>query len=351
MKDSIFEPIDSDEDTLSADILALASKLQPNKPEPLESPSMVPYFESCGMAEDHIVPGGLREYTDAVLKLLGLPASLESLARMLERTDVKQTLTGAIALANKVYDARLNNSSQGLDISQIQGVEPEVLSKFIQKAEREQIEQEAAEFGTPENKTTEQLEDKPEALPKVGTVATSKEEVTHFCPRCGWITSLPYKRAEVTEDDRVQFVYSIMQRLPFKKSYKLFNGQMTVTFRSRIPEDKELVLNQGRYDIQQERYADLNSMQYWAGQYELALLLDDISCPAAEQQKLQLKAKPNIKDYSNKPDGLKEYTMAVQEYVGTDALMRLIAEHYRTFESTYNALVEEALDENFYHPA
>ena len=52
MNDSIFEPMDMDNDSLSDEILAAASLLHPDKPEPLESQSMVPYFESCGMAED-----------------------------------------------------------------------------------------------------------------------------------------------------------------------------------------------------------------------------------------------------------------------------------------------------------
>ena len=346
MNDSIFEPMDIDTDSLSDEILAAASLLHPDKPEPLESQSMVPYFESCGMAEDHIVPSGLRDYTEAVLKILGLSTSVENLNRILERADVKQTLTQAITAANKVYDAQNNASINMPDMSLLKGVDAETMGKFIQKAEQEEAMKEARTFSEP--KEEPKLEEKPEALPEVTAPA---HEMTHFCPRCGWITDLPYKRVELTEDDKVKFVYSIMQRLPFKKSYKLFNGQMTITFRSRVPEDKELILEQGRYDIQKERYADINSMQYWAGQYELALLLDDIECPSAEAQNIKLKVKPVLKDYLDKPDGLRDYTNAVMDYIGTDALMRLISEHYRTFESTYTALVDEALDENFYHPA
>lgn len=342
--ESIFESLD-DSNELESEILAAASKLRPDKPEPLESPGMIPYFEACGMAEDHIVPGGLREYTDAVMKILGLKPTVENLGALLARNDVKETLKSAIAAANKVYDAQQSaEPSKMPNMDFIRGIDEQTMMKFVQKAEQETAMKEAREFSQPE-KSEEPVEDTPEKLPE------EKPQMTNYCPRCGWMTGMPYDKVELTDEDKQQFVYSIMQRLPFKKTYSLFNNQMTVTFRSRIPEDKELILEQGREDLKQERYPDLNAMQYWSSLYELALLLDDIKCPAAEKQNINLKIKPQFKEFAGKPDALKDYTAAIMEYVGTDALMRLISEHYRTFERTYAALIEEALDENFYHPA
>lgn len=347
MSESIFEPLEDSND-VSAEILAASSHLHPEKPETLESKKLVPYFESCGMAEDHIVPGGLREYTDAVLKILGLPATVENLERLLDRTDVKTTLKSAIAAANKVYDTQnaptSSNSMPNMDF--IRGVDEQTMMQFVQKAEQETAVKEAVNF-SPVEKTEEPLEDKPEKLPEADT----KKEVTNFCPRCGWMTGMSVDKVELTDADKAQFVYSIMQRLPFRKTYYLFNKQMSVTFRSQIPEDKELILDQGREDLKQERYPDLSALQYWSNLYEMALLLEEIKCPTAEQQNVGLKLKPQFKEFAGKPDALREYTSAVMEYVGTEALMRLISEHYKLFEKTYSALVEEALDENFYHPA
>lgn len=342
MKESIFESID-DAGDMSEDILAAASYLHPDKPEPLESKSLVPYFESCGMAEDHIVPGGLKEYTDAVMKALGLPSTVESLGKILERTDVKTTLTKAIEAANKVYDAQNSPSPISMpDMNFIRGVDEATMTKFVQKAEVETAKKEAQNFS-----------EEPEEEEEVDKLPEAEEEHNHtmFCPRCGWMQGMPYDKVELTDDDKVQFVYSIMQRLPFKKTYSLFNNQMKVTFRSRVPEDKELIMEQGRRDLQEDRYPDVSAMQYWASLYELALLLEGVQCPAAEEQNMSLKLKPQFKDFKDKPDGLREYTTAILDYIGTDALMRLVSEHYRTFERTYTALVEEALDENFYHPA
>lgn len=339
-KESIFDDTTQENvDQVSIDILGASQYLHPDKPETLDSGSMVPYFVECGMAEDHIVPGGLRDYTEAVFKILGLPPSLENLKVILERSDVRKTLESAIAAANKTHDEATTPVKMP-DMNFIKGVDEATMEKFVQKAnvEREQA--------TP--KVEEPSEDEPEKLPEP---EPHNHTTNALCPRCGWLVDMPYTKVEITDTDRAQFAYSIMQRLPFKKTYNLFNGQMSVTFRSRIPEDKELIMAQVKRDIQKEKYADLQTMRYWSSFYELALLLDNISCPSAESNDIGLKIKPEFKDFQNEAEPLYAYSKAMGEYIGTDALLRLIQEHFRTFEGVYAALIDEALDVNFYQPA
>lgn len=329
-------------DGISMEILGASEYLHPEKPETLESKSMVPYFLDCGMAEDHIVPGGLREYTEAVFKILGLSPSLENLRTILDRQDVKKTIESAIAEANKRHDEAQTGVIMP-DMNFIKGVDSSTMEKLVQKANKE------VETTTPvKEEVKEEPLDEPEALPE-------PEEHTHIgnsiCPRCGWMVDMPYTKVEVSDVDRAQFAYSIMQRLPFKKTYSLFNGQMSITFRSRIPEDKEIIMSQVKRDIQQDKYNDLNTMRYWSAFYEMALLLDNISCPSAEENNIGLKVKPNFKDYQKEEEPLYAFSKDMGEYIGTDALLRLVQEHFRTFESTYNALIDEALNENFYQPA
>lgn len=341
-KESIFDDTTQENiDQVSMDILGASQYLHPDKPETLDSGSMVPYFVECGMAEDHIVPGGLRDYTEAVFKILGLPPSLDNLKIILERPDVKKTIESAIAAAYKKHD-EANAPTAMPDMNFIKGVDEATMEKFVQKAN---VEKEASEV---KKVAEEESDDEPEKLPE-------PEEHDHpinaMCPRCGWMVDMPYNKAEVTDADRAQFAYSIMQRMPFKKTYTLFNNQMSVTFRSRIPEDKEIIMSQVKKDIQKDKYADLNTMRYWSSFYEMALLLDNISCPAAEQNDIGLKIKPVFKDYQDKDEPLYEYATAIGEYIGTDALLRLLQEHFRTFEAVYSALIDEALNENFYQPA
>lgn len=339
-KESIFDDTTQEDiDQVSMDILGASQYLHPDKPETLDSGSMVPYFVECGMAEDHIVPGGLRDYTEAVFKILGLPPSLENLKVILDRPDVRKTLESAIAKANQNHDAA-NIPTAMPNMNFIKGVDEATMEKLVQKAN--------VEKETYMPKVEEPKEDEPEKLPE-------PEEHNHvenaLCPRCGWMVDMPYTKVEVTDADRAQFAYSIMQRLPFKKTYQLFNGQMSVTFRSRIPEDKELIMAQVKRDIQKDKYTDLNSMRYWSSFYEMALLLDNISCPSAESNDIGLKIKPDFKDFQKEEEPLYEYSKAIGEYIGTDALLRLLQEHFRTFEGVYGALIDEALSENFYQPA
>lgn len=339
---SIFDDTTKEDvDAISMDILGASEHLHPEKPETLESNSMVPYFVECGMAEDHIVPGGLREYTEAVFKILGLPPSLDNLKVILGRSDVKKTIVSAIAAANRVHD-EANTQVQMPDMTFIKGVDAPTMEKFVQKANVEKASSVTEEEVKPD------LKDEPEKLPDP---EPHKHTENVLCPRCGWMVDMPYTKVEVTDNDRAQFAYSIMQRLPFKKTYTLFNGQMSVTFRSRIPEDKELIMGQVKRDIQKEKYSDLNSMRYWSTFYEMALLLDNISCPSAESNDIGLKIKPEFKDYQNDPEPLYAYSKAIGEYIGTDALFRLLQEHFNTFERVYGALIDEALDVNFYQPA
>lgn len=330
-------------DSISMEILGASKYLHPEKPETLESKSMVPYFLDCGMAEDHIVPGGLREYTEAVFKILGLSPSLDNLKTILDRQDVKRTLESAIAEANKRHDD-IQTGAVMPDMNFIKGVDETTMEKLVQKANKEVEVKEPVK----EEPKEQEVQDEPEALPEPEEHKHTKNGI---CPRCGWLVDLPYTRVELTDSDRAQFAYSIMQRLPFKKTYELFNGQMSITFRSRIPEDKELIMSQVKRDIQKDKYSDMNTMRYWSAFYEMALLLEKISCPSAEKNDIGLKVKPEYKDYKDKPEPLYEYATAIGEYIGTDALFRLIQEHFKTFESVYNALVDEALNENFYQPA
>jgi len=62
------------------------------------------------------------------------------------------------------------------------------------------------------------------------------------CPRCGWriFRELP----EATDEDKKQFLRAMLtEDARFEKAYSLFNGNVTVCFRSRSLVERELVAN------------------------------------------------------------------------------------------------------------
>ena len=358
-------------DDKTNEILAAATNLHPEKPVIIQSKSLIPYFKTCGMSDEGIVPGGLQEYTAAILDIFSLPHTLENMKLVLDREDVRLTLKSAITAATKEYNASKESEnavdSAMPDMSKIQGISPELMRSLVKKAKEEEIHKEAREFSSesftefntekqteiPEKTTTNSenitLEDGPAELPKAETHDTTLDKGLVFCPRCGWDLKVPYKKIELTEEDKIQFVYSIMHRMPFKKTYGLFDNKIKVTFRSKTVEDTEIILDQLRSEDDLKTFVNINHMQYYANIYELILLLDNIEGPATSPIQ---KIKPSFDTYRKAGKSLREYMEVVcRDYIGTEILFRLISEHFHTFQDTYNALVDEALKENFYNPA
>ncbi|MBQ2619802.1 MAG: hypothetical protein IJF84_00515 [Thermoguttaceae bacterium] len=332
------------------DIISAANQLRPDKPEMMESRQLIPFFQGLGMTDEGIVPGGLRDYTTEVLSILGLSPTIENLKTILELPEVQTTLKSAIAAANRVYETQKNTSMP--DMSNIQGISEDNMKKLVQMAEAEQATVNAQTFA-------EKLEPESEPEPKAEETPKEEEKPSPFkkeedppvlCPRCGWRTNTPYKPYKVSEEDKMQFVYSIMQRVPFKKTFGLFDNQMKVTFRTKTTEDDAIIMSQLKRDLAEEIYGDPSSITFYSNLYELSLILVDIQGPVPDDTKAFIK--PDYKDYAEQKNGLREYSKAVtSQYIGTEALLRLISEHYRAFTDMYRALVDEAITENFYNPA
>lgn len=379
--------IEFEDNELSTRIIAAAAALKPYQPEIITASSLVPYFKELGMTDEGIVPYGLREYTTQILNILGLAPTIPNLQVMLQRPEVKETLRSAIAVATKAYKERQEKEAELMnnapDMSNINGITQEQMNFLMQKAAKEKEIQEQADssernyatdvfvnpFSKPAPEEPEQeeppkqkelpktatpLEDKPEPLPEPEPREDAEtDEHKHnnpvFCPRCGWIVSVPYSPEVVSEEDRIQFAYSIMHRTPFKKTYGLFQNQIRITFRSKTVEDNEIMLEQLRKDSVHQKFADLAHMNHYAVKYEMALLLDKIELPSDSKQ---YSLKPQFKDFVNEEEPLVKYTDAIyNEYIVSDILKQLIETHYRSFNRLYSALIDEAMSENFYNPA
>lgn len=365
---------DFDSTALSADIIAASALLKPGTPETISSKGLIPYFKGFGLNDDNVVPAGLREYTTRVLEITGLPATMEGLAQMLKLEEVRVTLTSAIKAANKRYEAQKSEEAeQGMpDMSTMQGITPDQMRYFTEKAAEEKERTKAAlnyttdvfvnpysqeeekpkedeikPQDTPQNRE-EPLEDKPEPLPEPATAETPSN-AARFCPRCGWVVDVPYNPEVISEEDKIQFVYSIMHRTPFKKTYGLFQNNIKVTFRSKTIADSELILEQLRRDSQHDKFTDLGHMNHFAVKYELALLLDSIEGPTTD---IAFQLKPQLKDFLNEEEPLVKYADAIyNQYLVSDVLKQLIEVHYRSFTRLYSSLIDEAMSENFYNPA
>ena len=311
------------------EIISAAQCLHPDKPEELASRNLIPYFQDLGMNDENIVPGGLREYTAEVMRILDMNPTIANLKTMLELPEVETTLRSAIKAATSAYEA--NKATAMPDMSNMQGVSEDVIQKLTQLAQAEQKQTDARHFADnltpPEEPVQEESapeeETPPQEEPVIKPLETTpglKDEYM-FCPRCGWNVHKSYTPYELTEKDKIQFVYSIMQRVPFEKTFELF-----------------------------QVYGDPSTVTFYSNLYELALILVKIDGPTPAGMKAVIK--PDYKEYADKKNGLREFTRHLtKDYIGTEALLRLVSEHYRTFTTMYKALVDEAVKENFYSPA
>jgi hypothetical protein len=69
------------------------------------------------------------------------------------------------------------------------------------------------------------------------------EEVSEVkCPNCGW--EVDHSIGEPTKDDKRNWLKAILSNKPFEKTYELFNGQLSVRFRSRTVQDQQLIHEQ-----------------------------------------------------------------------------------------------------------
>lgn len=100
------------------------------------------------------------------------------------------------------------------------------------------------------------------------------------CPHCGWDLK-KHDPTEVSDDDRKDFVQSILGNIRFRKVYNLFNGKYKLVFRALTSKESDLAFRQIVLDGQR----DLNDKAiggsdfYWRNlqAYRMAMSLESIT--------------------------------------------------------------------------
>lgn len=130
----------------------------------------------------------------------------------------------------------------------------------------------------PEPEITKAPETKEPEVPATNNVSSFNLMPT--CPHCGW----DLKRndpTEVSDDDRRDFVQSILGNIRFRKTYNLFGGKYKIVFRALTSKESDLAFRQIVIDGQR----DLNDKAiggtdfYWRNlqAYRMAMALESIT--------------------------------------------------------------------------
>lgn len=85
-----------------------------------------------------------------------------------------------------------------------------------------------------------------------------------ICPHCGWDTNNK-ELTEVTDEDKMDFVQSILGGIRFKKVYSVFGGMLTVTFRSLTTAESDMAYKQLIVDAQNDLQSKIlsDTSFYW----------------------------------------------------------------------------------------
>jgi hypothetical protein len=85
-----------------------------------------------------------------------------------------------------------------------------------------------------------------------------------LCPHCGWDTTKT-ELTEVSDDDKMDFVQSILGGIRFKKSYAVFGGKITIVFRSLTTAESDMAYKQLIVDAQNDLQSKIlsDTSFYW----------------------------------------------------------------------------------------
>lgn len=224
---------------MNAEIMNLHSILDIKNPKSL-TPSARPWLlealRGVGWEEGSRVPGGLPEYFAAVFKLLDLPAKPQSVEEVLKLEEVRLTLQSAM---QRIQEKEQANS---LAEEQVQGVFGDAdLSNPAMKTLREgALKAKAEQLRAQEEVFTEDFSDleEEEAAPVKETVHLAA------CPCCHWDMNKEYESPELSTEDQRNYLLYVLQGPAFQKTYNLWNGLCTATFKTTTTREEELFTEQ-----------------------------------------------------------------------------------------------------------
>jgi hypothetical protein len=124
----------------------------------------------------------------------------------------------------------------------------------------------------------------PDYIPKTAYIPDAAPEqkfsLIDNCPHCGW----DLKKSELTDpsdDDKYDFVQSILGSIRFKKSYSMFDGKYTIVFRALTSKESDMAFRQivldGQTDFQNRAIAGTDF--YWRNlqAYRMTMSLESIT--------------------------------------------------------------------------
>ena len=187
----------------------------------------------------------------------------------------------------------------------------------------------------------------------------SREPLQQFslidnCPHCGWDLKKS-DLTEVSEEDKYDFVQSILGAIRFKKAYDMFNGQWKVTFRALTSKESDLAFRQIVIDGQ----TDFNGRAlggtdfYWRNlqAYRMAMSLESIHSETYGTLEIPMLADAQIEDFTGKDLQSKLVPFlnhVLDTYLPLESTRAVIGHAYYEFQALCDKLQVMAEQPNFW---
>ena len=260
-----------------------------------------------------------------------------------------------------------------VDFSAIPEEKKKDILEFIRQAAdmRKTIQQEQSQEPAPNPKifkTPEVIDDLIENKPAVKEEPPKQEDTVKFdsdpsgmfskdaivvCPHCGWDTRKE-DVTEISDDDKLAFVQTILGGNRFKKKYSLFGGNLTVTFRALSTAESDMAYKQlivdAQDDIQTKVLSDTTF--YWRTlmAYRSVMAVERIE---STENILEV---PEIKDIEIDADSYKRpntklyalFDDLVSQIMPTEALRHTITHVFVEFQALCDKLQSMAESKDFW---
>lgn len=186
----------------------------------------------------------------------------------------------------------------------------------------------------------------PKAEPKVEEAPVAP--VQHYCPQCGWDVH-DTDVAEIDDNDKFRYVLAVASGKRFTKTYQIFGGKLSVTFRTLLTREERLIMGQINRDSVEMLpvFTELHLMQLTTrtSDYRMALSIEAFAnssgiteCPEYEQL-----------DFDKPADSIREmHAMIVEDLLATDIVADAVRRAYGKFAAIQRWMLDNANNQDFF---
>lgn len=173
-----------------------------------------------------------------------------------------------------------------------------------------------------------------------------------FCPRCGWDMAQKFD-VEVTDNDKIDFLATLLGGARFRRSYELAGGKMVLRLRSMLADENFLVQRQLLLDQEAGEILSQNEWFLRAAEYRMACSLDAILDGAGKV----IVSNPELSELPFIPpvdQPTQTALVLARKQINSKALAhevtrRLVSAHLSKFQRLVEALEAMALEPSFWN--